>query len=86
MNGEVALIGVLSGREGDTHPHPLMMKGATMRGLFVGNRVMFEDLLRALVANKLRPAIDTVFPFEEAPEAYRRQASSALFGKVVIAV
>jgi NADPH:quinone reductase-like Zn-dependent oxidoreductase len=86
MNGEVALIGVLSGREGDTNPHPLMMKGATMRGLFVGNRVMFEDLLRALVANKLRPAIDTVFPFEEAPEAFRRQASSALFGKVVIAV
>jgi NADPH:quinone reductase-like Zn-dependent oxidoreductase len=86
MNGEVALIGVLSGHEGDTNPHMLMLKSATMRGLFVGNRAMFEDLNRAMASNNLHPAIDAVFPFDEAAEAFRRQSSGALFGKIVITV
>jgi NADPH:quinone reductase-like Zn-dependent oxidoreductase len=86
MNGEVALIGVLSGHEGDANPHMLMLKSAAMRGLFVGNRAMFEELNRAMASNNLHPAIDAVFPFDEAAEAFRRQSSGALFGKIVITV
>ncbi len=84
FNGEIALIGVLT-REGDTHPHPLMLKGASIRGIFVGNAAMASDLNNALAANGVRPAIDKVFPFEAATDAYRHQASGA-FGKVVIKV
>lgn len=82
FNGEIALIGVLT-REGDTHPHPLMMKGASIRGIFVGNKAMARDLARAVDINKIKPVIDKAFPFEEAAEAYRHQAAGA-FGKVVI--
>ncbi len=84
FNGEISLIGVLT-REGDTTPHPLMMKGASIRGIFVGNRQMAEDLNNALAVNQVRPVVDRVFPFEDAAEAYRYQASGA-FSKVVIAL
>ena len=85
FNGEVALIGVLT-REGETGPHALMMKGASIRGIFVGSRGMAQRLNAAIDANGIKPVIDKVFAFEDAAEAYRYQSSAALFGKVVIQV
>ena len=40
---------------------------------------------RAVEAHALKPVVDRVFPFEEAPEAFRYLQSGAHFGKVVIA-
>ncbi|MBB3733124.1 zinc-binding dehydrogenase [Nonomuraea dietziae] len=37
-------------------------------------------------ARRLRPVIDRVFAFDDAPAAYRHHASGEAFGKVVIAV
>lgn len=85
FNGEIALIGVLT-REGDTNPHGLMMKGANLRGIFVGSGAMAERLNDAIDVNGVRPVVDRVFGFEEAREAYRYQSSPSLFGKVVIRV
>jgi NADPH:quinone reductase-like Zn-dependent oxidoreductase len=84
MSGEINLIGVLAGHQGDTGPHMLMMKGANMRGIFVGNRAMFEELNRAIEANKIKPVIDKTFSFGEAKEAWPYALSPSLFGKVVI--
>jgi NADPH:quinone reductase-like Zn-dependent oxidoreductase len=81
--GEIALIGVLT-REGDTNPRAMMFKGASMRGIFVGSRGMAERLNAFVDAHAIKPVIDRCFPMEEADQAYRYQASSALFGKVVI--
>jgi len=83
--GEIALIGVLT-HGSDTNPHRLMFKGASLRGILVGSRAMALALNRAIEANDIHPVVDRVFPFEEAAEAYRYQASPELFGKVVIAV
>jgi NADPH:quinone reductase-like Zn-dependent oxidoreductase len=84
--GHIALIGVLAGLQGDTNPHPIMRKGASLHGIFVGNRAMFERMNTAIEVNGLRPVIDRVFGFDEAAEAYRYQQSSSLFGKVVIRI
>jgi len=83
--GEVALIGVLT-RSGETAPHGLMFKGASLRGIFVGSRVMAERLNDFIDAHAIKPVIDRVFPFAEARAAYDYQASPSLFGKVVISV
>lgn len=83
FNGEIALIGVLT-REGDTNPHPLMFKGGSIRGIFVGSRGMAGRLHAFIDAHGIKPVIDRTFAMEDALEAYRYQASSALFGKVVI--
>ena len=85
FGGEVALIGVLT-REGDTAPHILMFKGATLRGIFVGSRVMAERLNAFIDAHGIKPVIDRTFPFEQAREAYAYQESPGLFGKVVITI
>ena len=84
--GEIALLGVLTRPNGDLSPVPLMFKGASLRGLFVGGRDMFETLLSALDANRMKPVIDTVFGFDEAPKAYDYLRSRAHLGKVVIGI
>ena len=84
FGGEVALIGVLS-MQGDTNPMPLMVKGASLRGIFVGSSAMARDLNAFVDAHQLKPVVDRVFDFAEAKAAYTYQASAELFGKVVIA-
>ena len=85
-NGQVSLIGVLSGPEGDTNPHSIMLKAGKLQGIFVGSRAMFEDMNRAMAVNGMKPVIDKVFPFEEAAEAYKYQWEKKHFGKIVISV
>jgi NADPH:quinone reductase-like Zn-dependent oxidoreductase len=81
----VTLIGFLAGPQGDTNPQPLMRKGASLHGIFVGSRAMFERMNAAIETNDIRPVIDKVFEFGQAVEAFRYQQGGA-FGKVVIRV
>jgi NADPH:quinone reductase-like Zn-dependent oxidoreductase len=85
FGGQLALIGVLAGLQGETSPHPIMRKGASMHGIFVGNRAMFERMNAGIEANDIHPVIDKVFEFDRAADAYRYQQTGA-FGKVVIRV
>lgn len=86
FSGQVSLIGVLAGPEGQYNPRTLMMKYARLQGIFVGNRDMFDNMNRAIATNKIKPVIDTVFDFDKAPEAYQYQLSGKHFGKVVIKI
>lgn len=81
--GEIGLIGVLT-REGDTSPHGLMFKGASIRGIFVGSKGMAERLNAFIDMRGIKPVIDRTFPMEQALDAYAYQSSASLFGKVVI--
>ena len=83
--GLISLIGVLTGA-GDVNPTPLLMKGVTMRGIYVGSRGMFEAMNRAIALHKLEPVIDRVFDFAQISEALKYLQSGAHFGKVVIRI
>lgn len=83
--GEIALIGVLT-REGDTGPHGLMFKGATLRGIFVGSKGMAQRLHSFVDAHAIKPVVDRRFGMDQALDAYRYQSSAGLFGKVVIEI
>jgi NADPH:quinone reductase-like Zn-dependent oxidoreductase len=83
FGGEIALIGVLS-MQGDTNPMPLMVKGASLRGIFVGSAAMARDLNTFVDAHRVKPVVDRVFDFADAKAAYAYQSSAELFGKVVI--
>ena len=83
FGGEIALIGVLS-MQGDASPMPLMFKGASLRGIFVGSAAMAGDLNAFVDAHQLKPVVDRVFKFADARVAYAYQSSAELFGKVVI--
>lgn len=86
FRGEIVLIGVLTPPSGDLNPHALMPKNATLRGVFVGDKPMFEALNRAVEVNRIQPMVDEVFDFEEAPEAYRRLEAAGHFGKLIIKI
>jgi NADPH:quinone reductase-like Zn-dependent oxidoreductase len=58
--------------------------GMSLGSISVGSRADFEAMNRAIALHRLRPVIDWVFPFEEAPAAYRHFESRAHFGKVVV--
>jgi NADPH:quinone reductase-like Zn-dependent oxidoreductase len=83
--GVVSLIGILAGA-GQIDPMPLLFKNARVQGIMVGSREMFEAMNRAMAVNNLHPVIDHIFPFSQAPDAYRHLESGAHFGKVCIAV
>ena len=85
FGGEIALIGVLS-NAGEANPMPLMVKGARLRGIFVGSAAMARQLNDFVDAHGICPVIDRLFDFAEARDAYAYQSSSELFGKVVIRV
>jgi NADPH:quinone reductase-like Zn-dependent oxidoreductase len=84
--GRISLIGVLAGGGGQISLLPVLMKNIRIQGIFVGSGEMFEAMNRAIAAHRLRPVVDRVFPFEQAPEAFRYLESAAHFGKVCIRV
>jgi NADPH:quinone reductase-like Zn-dependent oxidoreductase len=83
--GTVTVIGAMGG-PGEINPMPISGNSITVRGNYVGSRAMFEAMNKAISENGLRPAVDRVFAFEEAPEAYRHFAARRHLGKVCIAV
>jgi NADPH:quinone reductase-like Zn-dependent oxidoreductase len=87
LGGLVHVIGGVSGGgASDFNPGSLIRGVATLRGLYVGSREMFEAMNRAIALHALHPVIDRVFPFTEAKAAYRHMQSQQHFGKVVIAI
>ncbi|MEV1169425.1 NAD(P)-dependent alcohol dehydrogenase [Nonomuraea sp. NPDC049784] len=87
VSGEVAFVGyTLSGAEGarPIDPATLFGAGAVLRRVATGSRTHFVELNRAVEAHRLRPVLDRVFPFEDAPDAFRYVESGGGFGKVII--
>jgi NADPH:quinone reductase-like Zn-dependent oxidoreductase len=80
----VALIGGLTSFGGDIPSLALMGTNSTASGIYVGSRADFEALNAFLEKHPIKPAIDKVFAFDDAPKAYEYMDSGNLFGKVVI--
>jgi NADPH:quinone reductase-like Zn-dependent oxidoreductase len=85
VGGTVSLIGLLSMGENQPSMVPALLNGITVRGVYVGSTEMFRQMNHAITANAISPAVDSVFPFDEAREAYEYFISQKHFGKVVIA-
>lgn len=84
--GYITVIGLLTGMGGQINPLGILFKAANVVGIRVGSREMFEDMNRAISANAMRPVIDRVFQFDEAPAALEYLASGKHFGKVCIRI
>jgi NADPH:quinone reductase-like Zn-dependent oxidoreductase len=83
--GRISLIGVLAGGS-QVNPLPILMKNIRVQGIFVGSRAMFEAMNRAIALHQMRPIVDRVFPFSEAPAALRYLESAAHFGKICMRI
>jgi NADPH:quinone reductase-like Zn-dependent oxidoreductase len=83
IGGRITLIGVLAGAA-EINPMLIFARRANVQGISVGSMQMFAAMNRAIGVAGLRPVIDKVFSFDDAPEAYRHLQSARHFGKVVI--
>jgi len=84
--GHIALIGGLGGFGGDVPVMSLMGLNATVSGIYVGSRADFEALDAFIEKHRVKPIVDRVVPFEDAPQAFKLMESDEFFGKIVIRV
>jgi NADPH:quinone reductase-like Zn-dependent oxidoreductase len=84
--GTIHVIGVLAGTSERFNVLPVLMNEVRLQGVMVGPRESLEALGRALGQHGVRPVIDRVFGFEEAPAAFEYLRSGAHFGKVCLEV
>lgn len=92
--GRLVVVGLLSGWEGNIDLLPvvlrrLQIKGSAMRPRSIEDkraitRKFRERWLPLLVAGRLRPVIDSVFPFDQVAAAHERMESNESFGKIVL--
>ena len=81
--GHISVVGNLAGKA-LIDPAALFAKRASMCGIQVGSRDMFEAMNRAIEVAQIKPVIDRVFDFSDTRAAYEYLASGKHFGKVVI--
>ncbi len=82
--GQISLIGILAGRAAPVDMTPVLMRNVRVQGVLVGHRESFEAMNRAIAHHRMRPIIDRIFPFEEAPAALQHLASATHLGKICI--
>ena len=82
--GHIALIGGLSGYGSDVPTDAIMWINATVSGVYVGSREDFEAMNAFISEHEIRPLIDRVFEFEEAPAAFDYMENGNFMGKIVI--
>ncbi len=64
----------------------IIIKNLTIRGIIVGSRRMFVDLIQAMVTNDIRPVIDRVFHWDDIYDVIEYMQSGEKIGKIVIRV
>ena len=86
FGGAIALVGRLSeGQKGLSVPE-IFSRNLRLYGVTVGNRVQFEDMVRAIEVADIHPVIDEVSSLDGAPNAMSGMVEAGAFGKLVIKV
>jgi D-arabinose 1-dehydrogenase-like Zn-dependent alcohol dehydrogenase len=68
--GVITLIGVVTGVDAQVNVLEAISRIITMRGIHVGPKDQFEDMMAAMESNKIQPVIDEkVFQLEELVDA-----------------
>lgn len=82
--GSLAVIGGLTGYNGEISAWDLLAKTAQARGIYVGSQADYRRMLDFIAKHRMHPVIDRVYPFEQHAEALRHLESGDFVGKVVI--
>lgn len=92
--GRIVVIGLIGGARSEMDLGLLLRKRLHLMGTVMRTRTLDEKIslawgfsqavLPAFEAGRLRPVVDTVFPFEEIAEAHKRMESNISIGNVVL--
>ncbi|KAK5070310.1 hypothetical protein LTR70_010690 [Exophiala xenobiotica] len=89
IDGVISVVEFLSGPVVANQPTLLdtLTSICVVRGLIVGSRFQFEEMIKAIEINDIRPLIDEkVFDFQEVRETYQYMWDQKHFGKVVVRI
>lgn len=86
--GHIGLIGGLSegGFVRETPEDLLKEHNARLTNVYVGSSEDFANLLAFMVQHQIKPVIDKVFEFEDAPAAFEYMEGPEMFGKIVVRI
>ncbi|ROV93911.1 hypothetical protein VSDG_06285 [Cytospora chrysosperma] len=88
LHGLITVTGMIGG-PGEAVRAPDAMSAlwrlCVFRGIYLGSRAMFKDMVKFLEEKKVKPAVDDVaFSLEEAKQAFERLERQQHFSKVII--
>ncbi|KAH7029142.1 zinc-binding oxidoreductase [Microdochium trichocladiopsis] len=89
MEGIITIIGFLGGIEATPGTGLLqtLFHGCIVRGVYVGSKELFEDMVAAIEAGDIHPVVDKkIFKFDQVKEAYEYMKAQKHFGKLVIEI
>ena len=94
VKGRIMIVGLGAGADVQLVLRQLMARRASIRGTMLRARPLEEkaqavraferELIPHLASGRLKPVIDSVFPFDDAVEAFERLAASGKRGKVLL--
>jgi NADPH:quinone reductase-like Zn-dependent oxidoreductase len=82
--GKIVQIGVLTGFGPKPDLARLQWENADIVGVTVGSVEHFAALNRFLAEHAIHPVVDSIYGFDDVPEAYAHLRSGSHFGKVVV--
>jgi NADPH:quinone reductase-like Zn-dependent oxidoreductase len=82
--GKLAIVGGLSGYDGNLSAWGLLEKSALAHGVFVGSRADYLRMSEFLTKHQLQPVIERVYPFAQYSDALQLLASGNFVGKIVL--
>ena len=83
--GRISLIGLLASLQITADILPLLVKRAVIQGISVAPRKAFEAMNAGLELMAIKPVIDAVYSFDQAPAAFAH-LDRGPFGKIVVKV
>lgn len=84
--GRIVTYGRTTGREATTNLSLLFWNEQTHIGSTMGSLQDFHQMMEHVFSGKLTPIIDSVYPLEQAREAYEHYERGGQFGKIVLKV
>ncbi|MDQ0474075.1 zinc-dependent alcohol dehydrogenase family protein [Labrys wisconsinensis] len=86
VEGTVFVVGFVTGGELATSLFPVILKTLRVIGSNTGSVADLAEAAEAIAATRIRPVLDRVFSFDEAPAAYGLMQRGGHFGKLAITV
>lgn len=88
IDGVIGIIGFIGGNSPDQPSFlDVLSKICTVRGVYVGSKLQFEDMNRAIEVNGIKPVVDKkVYPLEQLKAAYQYMWDQNHFGKLTIKI
>ncbi len=84
--GRIVTYGRTTGREAITNLSLLFWNEQTLIGSTMGSLNDFRTVMEHVFSGKIQPVIDSVYPLEQAREAYEHYERGEQFGKIVLKI